>query len=237
MDDAFFSVHRDLPREGPGLPDDVAWALAASGVTGPVRILDAACGPGADLVTLAEHLPEAEIHGIDAVAHFVAAAQARVHRFGPRVRVTQGDMAKIEGPYDLIWCAGALYFLGLTQGLTLWRSALAQGGAVAFSEPVLLGGPEPQVVSEFWAEYPQITDHAGIVARVRQAGFEVVGHRLISGDAWAAYYNPMQVRVDRLRATGDTRLTAALDEAAREMALWQAAPDRIAYNLVLVRPA
>lgn len=59
--DAFFTVHRDLPREGPGEAADVRWALDQLGLSGPIDVLDAACGPGADLVELADALPQARI--------------------------------------------------------------------------------------------------------------------------------------------------------------------------------
>ena len=236
-EDAFFTVHRDLPREGPGLARDVGWALDRLGVAGAVRVLDAGCGPGADLETLAGMLPEARITGMDQVAHFVTAARDRVARFGARVDARRGDMAAVTGPYDLIWCAGALYFLGVTEGLRQWRGTLAPGGAVAFSEPVLLSPDEPAPVQAFWEEYPGITGLDGVLARVRAAGYAPVDHRLIIGAAWEAYYRPLLARIDRLRAAGaDAPLKAALDASAREAVLWQEARDRIAYLLVLARP-
>jgi|GEM_PF-4683729 len=54
MSSAFFTVHRDLDREGPGEAADVHWALDVAGTPEDARILDAACGPGADMVTLAK---------------------------------------------------------------------------------------------------------------------------------------------------------------------------------------
>lgn len=44
--DAFFALHRDLPREGPGEAADVAWALEVAGVAPGARVADAGCGPG-----------------------------------------------------------------------------------------------------------------------------------------------------------------------------------------------
>ncbi len=235
--EAFFTVHRDLPREGPGTPGDVHWALGQLGLSGDVRILDAGCGPGADLETLADALPEARLHGLDGVEHFVNSAKERVARFGPRVSVSQGDMSAITGPYDLIWCAGALYFLGVTEGLQIWRKALQSGGAVVFSEPVLLSTPATDGARRFWHEYPQITDLDGIKARVDQAGFTTRAHRMIVGAPWQAYYEPMQSRIDMLRDdTPDAALIAALDENQQEIDHWMAAKDDIAYALLIVSP-
>jgi len=234
---AFFTVHRDLPREGPGTPQDVQWALDQLGLTGALDVLDAACGPGADLETLARALPDARITGMEKVQHFVAAARARVAPFGPRVTAIEADMSALDGSYDLIWCAGALYFLGVTEGLQGWRSALNPGGAVAFSEPVLPDTPPGDAVMAFWQEYPQITDLNGIRARVTAAGYNVQAHRMIVGAPWEAYYTPVQARIDMLRGQNpDAALRAALDENQQEIDRWRAAPDQIAYALVIATP-
>lgn len=234
---AFFTIHQDLPREGPGESADVHWALKTAGVFGTVRVLDAACGPGADLVTLAEDLPSATITGIEKHTGFVAQAHSRVASFGPRVQVIEGEMADPGGPYDFIWCAGALYFLGVTEGLSLWKDALSPGGKIAFSEPVLLDGPQPAEVSEFWEEYPSITKMDGIHNRIKAAGYRVTDTRMIVGAPWEAYYAPMVARIAKLRAEDPSpALTEALDLSAREAELWAAVPDHIAYALFVVQP-
>lgn len=235
--EAFFTVHKDLPREGPGAPEDVQWMLEQTGLSGQISVCDAGCGPGADAITLAEMLPEAQVTGIEQQAQFVEFAKARCFRFGDRVRVEQGDMADPGGPYDLIWCAGALYFLGVAEGLRHWKDALTPGGWVAFSEPVKLSDPMPNAATAFWEEYPQITDLQGIADQVSAAGFEMADHRLITGEPWANYYAPMKTRLEKLSAgdPGDA-LMAAIEDARREIALWEAAPDDIAYVLVLARP-
>jgi trans-aconitate methyltransferase len=235
--DAFFTVHHDLPREGPGEAADVRWALDQLGLSGSVDVLDAACGPGADLVELADALPQARIMGMELVPHFVAAAQARVADYSDRVTAIEADMRTLDSTYDLIWCAGALYFLGVTEGLQGWRSALKDGGAVVFSEPVLLGSPPSDATLAFWAEYPQITDLDGIIARVSAAGYRVQGHRMIVGAPWRSYFTPLQARIDMLRGQSpDAALGAALDENQLEIDRWHAAPDDIAYALLIAVP-
>ena len=235
---AFLEVHKDLPREGPGTPEDVHWAIDCLGLSGAVDIFDAACGPGDDTVTLARALPNARIRAVDTTEQFVSKAQARTAEFGTRVLVEYGDMAAPGASYDLIWCAGALYFLGVTEGLLTWRTSLKPGGHVVFSEPVLLDAPPDADVAAFWEEYPQITDLAGIEARVTAAGYRSLAHRMIVGDAWQAYYDPMQARIDRLRATAtDPHILAALDENQAEIDRWRAARDHIAYALLIVTPA
>lgn len=218
---AFFTVHQDLPREGPGDRESLDWALAQTSLAPDAHILDAACGPGADLMHLKSHVPHGRVIGIDAHAPFVAAATARCAGQAG-IRVTQGDMADPGGPYDMIWCAGALYFLGVERGLTLWRSALASGGIVAFSEPVILSDPLPAGARDFWEGYAGLTDEAGIRAAAAAAGYTVRATRVLPDAAWEAYYTPLSARIDALRATGpDADLRAVLDAAAAEVAQWR----------------
>lgn len=230
----FFTLHRDLPREGPGEAADVLWALAQ--VPQPARVADLACGPGADLVTLANALPGALLVGIDRQAHFVAAARTRVAEFGARVAVRQGDMLDAGGPHDLIWCAGAIYMPGIGAALTRWRAALAPGGHIAFSAPVLLGSANA-VTDEFWAGVPDLTDEAGIAVLVEALGYRTLATRLVIGTPWADYYTPMVARIALLRPAADADLTQALDEADHEIALWRDNPRTIAYVLSVIAPA
>ena len=234
-DDSFLTLYTDLAREGPGAAADLGWALSVAATPAKARICDAGCGSGADTVTLAKERPEAQIEAVDKIAHFVAAARQRTARFGDRVQVRQGDMADLSGPYDLIWCAGAIYFLGVSEALTRWRSALAPEGAVAFSEPCLLPRPS-EAARAFWEEYPQITDISGIRARVAAAGYRVLGEQMQIGAAWEAYYRPIEKRIEKLRPTATGALAAALDQAEQEIARWRAAPSEIAYALLVVKP-
>lgn len=233
--DPFLHLHRGMTRQGPGTPEDVRWALGLVDLPEHPHVMDAGCGPGADLVTLAEALPRAQVEGVDIHAHFIEEARAATAQF-TNVSVSTGDMAEISGPYDFIWCAGALYFLGITEGLTLWRRALTATGAIAFSEPTL--SPDAsQAAKQFWDDYPAITDQDGLDARIRAAGYDILGQRRIEGMAWAGYYAQLSARIAQLRPGADADLCEVLDAAAREISLWRSAPTEVTYSLMVVRPS
>jgi len=236
--DAFFTLYSGLDREGPGLPEDVLWALGVAGTPEAAAICDAGCGSGADTVTLAEARPGARITAIDITPSLAAEARARAARFGDRVRVREGNMADLPGKFDLVWCAGAAYFLGLEAALRGWRGALAPGGRIAFSEPVYPHPPTAAML-DFWQDVPgSVTDLDGIIARIAAAGYRSLGHRLLIGAPWAAYYAPLEARIAKLRAAQPSpELSLVLDSSAREIAAWQASPDDIAYALFVVEPA
>lgn len=232
---AFLKLHRDLPREGPGLSEDVIWAAEAAGIDPNARISDAACGPGADIAALLQIAPEGHITAMDKVAQFVTQAQAR-HAGDARVSVSQGDMADITGPFDFIWCAGAIYFLGVTEALTLWRNALAPCGTIAFSQLCWFTATPSEAAQAGWADYVDMTDEAGVLERARAAGYEVLATKRLSDAAWEAYYVPLDARIAALEGTTDAVLQQVLDEARDEAALWRAERETFGYLLCVVRP-
>jgi SAM-dependent methyltransferase len=234
--DAFFTLHADLPREGPGETADVAWAAEVAGLARGARLLDAACGPGGDIGALLRAAPEGHVTAIDLHAPFIDHAKSR---WGADRRVTLevGDMTDPEGPFDLIWCAGAVYFLGIEAALSAWRGRLAPGGAIAFSEPVYLVETPSDGAVAFWAEEGLAIGTAStIAARVASAGYATLATRVLSDVAWEGYFRPLEDRIARLRSRADARLAAALDAGLAEIAAWRAHRRETGYLLSVVRP-
>lgn len=232
----FFTIHADLPREGPGETADVAWAAEEAGLTRGARICDAGSGPGGDIGALLRAAEGAHVTAIDAHAPFIEAAKTRWGA-DKRVELVAGDYTEITGPFDFIWSAGAVYFHGIADLLPVWRPALAAGGAIAFSEPCLFkDGPASDVVKAMWDDYPRLTDAKGIAAQVRLAGFETLAVRKLSDVAWESYYRPMEARIAQLRGSADVRMHGALDEAEAEIAAWRANRADTGYLLSVVRP-
>ncbi|WP_299023626.1 trans-aconitate 2-methyltransferase [uncultured Sulfitobacter sp.] len=235
--EAFFALHRDLPREGPGEAADVAWAVSLLELPDRAHVADVACGPGGDIAALLEAAPNGHITAFDTTAHFVQAARQTWGHDG-RVTVLRADMKAIANPYDLIWCAGAVYFMGVTAALTAWRKSLLPQGAVVFSEACWFTDTPSPRAAELWArEYPSMTNTAGITAQITDAGYEVLGQRRLSDAAWEAYFTPLEARAKALREDADGPLTDVLDEAEEEIACWRAHKNEFGYLLSVVRPA
>ncbi|AXI46193.1 class I SAM-dependent methyltransferase [Sulfitobacter sp. SK012] len=234
--EAFFTLHRDLSREGPGEPADVAWAAALAKLSPKAVVGDVACGPGGDIAALLDAAPQGHVTALDKTPHFVDTAR-NAWRGDDRVTVLRADMARVANQYDMIWCAGAVYFLGVTQALQAWRKSLTKSGVIAFSEPCWFTDDRSAEAQANWAEYPAMTDTAGIAAKVEAAGYEMLGTRALSDAAWEAYYSPVDARIAMLRGTGDAALETVLDEAEAEAACWRANRASFGYLLCVVRPA
>jgi SAM-dependent methyltransferase len=235
--EAFFTLHAELPREGPGETADVAWAAEMAGTPPGARILDAACGPGGDIGALLRAAREGHVTAIDKHAPFIDQARTRWGR-NDRVSLCVGDMTAPGGPYDLIWCAGAVYFIGIERALSAWRAALAPGGAVAFSEPCHFTDMPSDAAEAFWGdEGIAVGTASSIAARVAAAGFETLATRTLSDVAWESYFRPIADRIARLRPGAGAGLLAVLDQHVAEMDGWRAVRAETGYLLSVVRPA
>jgi len=231
-------IHSGNPREGPGDRESMDWALncALSQVDLPEapRVLDAGCGPGADIPGLLAHMPRARLIAMDSHAPYIERVRAEFVD-DPRVKGVTGDMAQPEGRFDLIWSAGALYNLGVGKGLRDWHAHLVDGGAVVFSELAWTCAARSAAATDHWAAvYPAMQDREGVLAEARAAGYEIRADRFLPRAAWANYYDPLQARVDELRAAdAGPGMQAALDEEQREIDLWRGHGDEYGYLQVV----
>lgn len=244
--DAFFTLHSDLPRQGPGERGDVSWMAEIAGLKRNAAICDAGCGPGADIPALLFAAPDAHVTAFDLHQGFVDEATPRFQA-NPQVKVRQGRLIKADdglpdicalGPFDLIWCAGAAYFEGVQTCLEAWKPALNPGGLVAFSDAVWLVSEDqrsPDPVTQ-WQDYPAMTDLAGMADQIAAAGYETLGTRVLDDAAWEGYYGPMERRIAALRPDADAALSAVLDQGAEEARIWRQHRREFGYLLSVVRP-
>ena len=127
----FWDVHSSLPREGPGSAETTKRALElAAPVPRSANVLDIASGPGAQTIDLARLLPEATIWAIDTHQPFVDETNRRAAALGVdhRVKALSGDMRSLQFPhsgFDLVWCEGAAYFMGVESALRAWKRRCA----------------------------------------------------------------------------------------------------------------
>lgn len=233
--EAFFALQEGLPRQGPGDRASLDAALAPLDLPRNAQILDAGCGVGADIAGLLAHAPEGRVTAVDTHAPFVDLA-GNAHAGDGRVAAAARSMLDCAGPYDLIWCSGALYFLGLEAGLAWATRALAPGGAIAFSEPAFFTeAPSPEARGFWEGEEAAIRTAPAIRTACEAAGFAVLSAFPLPDAAWEAYYAPMEARVGALRPGAAPAMEAALDAALREAAGWRAAKAETGYLMVTAR--
>ena len=232
----FWAIHRALPREGPGDRTSLDWALRMAAVRPDAAICDAGCGPGADIPALLAHVPRGRVHAVDAHAPFAGHVRARFAG-DRRVTVEHGDMTALTGPFDFIWCAGAVYAVGIGAALPAFHRALRPGGKAAFSHLCWLGEDRPPEAAAFWAEeYPAMPDIAGAAAEIALTGARILGRTLVSPQGWEAYYTPLEARLDALEPDAPDALADTIAAHRREIDVWRSHGDSFGYVLFLVAP-
>lgn len=223
----FLDVHSQLPREGPGNRASTTRALeAAQPLPLGARVLDIGCGPGMQTLDLAELMPGAVIRAVDLRPANVTEAASRVRAagLGERVTVEVADMQALPYPartFDLIWCEGAAYVMGVADALESWRPLLAPDGRLAFTDLVWLTDAVPPELKRWWASaYPDMGSIARGLERARLAGYRILDHFVLPEAAWwDDYYGPMERRIEQLRPRyrDDKAANAVLEACQREI--------------------
>ncbi len=232
----FLELYGALPRQGPGNRASLDRAMQVIRPAKDAACLDAGCGVGADISGLLAHVPDGSVDGFEFYPEFAEWAARK--NSDPRVRVRTGDMLELDATYDLIWSMGAVYIPGVNTALRRWKPHLGPGGKIAFSEIVWLTDTPPIEAQDFWASYPAMTHLGGIETICRDEGYRVLDRTVLPDDAWEAYYHPLEARIAECRkGTCSEALTAVMDEAEAEIALWRAHRRAFGYGLFVVKVA
>ena len=242
--DAFFELYGALPRGGPG--SDAA-TLQAIRMLDPVpehpRILDLGCGPGKQSLVLARELG-GEVTALDLHAPYLERLEraARQQGLADRIRLRHADMNALDDPpgsYDLVWSEGALYILGFLEGLRRVGPLLRPSGTLAVTEPVWTAAEPPAEIRGFFeAEYPAIASIPDTLAKAGQAGLDPYAHFTLPPECWLEeYYAPMRRRIALLepRAGTNPELREVLDDARREIGLYERHGSSYGYEFLLMR--
>lgn len=239
----FLEVHRDLPREGPGNQDSTARALSLAGRL-PVApsLLDIACGPGMQTIHLAELLPDATITAVDLHKSMTAEARRRVAAAGmsARIVVEIGDMTALTYPdaaFDLIWCEGAAYNMGVERAIRTWKRMLKPAGIIALTDAVWLKQDPPEDLAEFWAAYPDMNNVESRRQMIEECGYELKGDFILPETAWwDDYYLPMKLRLQTLavKYNDDSEAMSVVNDCNAEIAFYEQYADYYGYVFLVM---
>ena len=242
----FFELFSGLPRQGPGTTACTRRALGLVPDVGPQTcVLDVGCGTGAQTLVLAESSP-AHIFAVDNHPPFIDALNRKALELGlaDRVEGRVADMRRLgvdflDGAFDLIWCEGAIYNMGVEAALRDWDWLLVDNGHVALTEVCWRKPDPPAACAAFWKEeYPAIRDTSALLEAIEASDYETVGHFPLPASAWwDDYYRPLQENVtafrERHRDAPDAQELA--DHCQTEIDTWHAYSEFYGYHFFVAR--
>lgn len=237
--EVFWALHSDLPREGVGSDATTRTLLD---LTAPLpsspRALDVGCGPGRASLVLAA--AGARVTAVDLHDPFLHRTRAAAQDAGlaGRVAVERASMTALPHPdsaFDLLWCEGAAYLMGVDRALLEWRRLLRPGGALVLTDAVWTTATPSEEARRFWAQYPDMRDEAALAAAARSAGWEVLATHLLPDADWTdEYHGPLAAAIDAW-PDPDPDTAAVLAEARREVDVRQAHRDEFGYLALVLR--
>ena len=240
----FFEIHKDIPREGPGLNESTRLALSMlEDLPSELNVVDIGCGPGMQTIELAKNI-NGKITAIDTHKPFLDALTKSALEEGvtDKIEAKEGSMFSLElkkNSVDLIWSEGAIYIIGFGQGIKEWREYIKTGGYLVASELSWLRNDIPEEPKRFWeADYPGMKGIVDNIKTIEKSGYTSVGHFVLPKRAWwEHYYNPLTERIQMLRGkyAGDQEANDRLDSAEREIELYKKYSDYYGYVFYLMK--
>lgn len=241
--EVFFKIYEGLDREGPGSFEMTRRALdLCKNAPAKPAILELGCGTGGATRDLAK-LTNGTIIATDIYQPFLDKVTERVVAMGAADRVTamKRDMAALDfepESFDIIWCEGAAYIMGVDKAFEYWKQFLKPGGYLVISDAVWLTKNAPGEVKAFWAEgYPAMRTAEGNVQAGESFGYTSLGHFTIDTSCWDDFYNDVERRLieieDMYKDDPDGR--AIIDTTRKEIDLYRKHPNMYGYELHVFR--
>jgi trans-aconitate methyltransferase len=198
-------------------------------------IVDAGCGTGRQTMVLAKEL-NTVVHAVDSYKPFLHDLTRRAKAAGIEHLIqTHGmDMKDIPGVFqyiDLLWSEGAAYNIGFSNALTIWASAINEGGFAVVSELSWLREQVPDAVREFFLSgYPDMQSMQQNITIAANTGYTGLATHTLPKEAWVeGYYDILEPRAKALVDHPDAAVRDVAVETAKEVDIFNCSDESYGY--------
>ena len=239
----FFKIYEGLDREGPGsfAMTKHAFDLCVD-VPDTPAILELGCGSGGATLDLAK-ITGGTIIATDVHQPFLDRLVEKATDMGVANCITtmKQDMAELDfepESFDILWCEGAAYIMGVDKAFEYWKQFLRPGGCLVISDAVWLTDNVPDEVKAFWAEgYPGMRTAGGNIRAGESFGYTSLGHFTIDTQCWDDFYDDVERRINDIESIyrNDPDGQAIIDITRKENELYRKYPDMYGYEFHVFR--
>lgn len=207
MNNYFYEVYENIPRQGPGLNASTrkAFHYIKGYLPFQPEILDIGCGKGVQTIELAK-LSNGRITAVDNHQYFLNCLEnvAISEDFQEKIQCLNADMNTLpfqNQSFDLIWAEGSVFIIGIGEGLKQWKKYLKQDGFLVLTDLVWLTDERPDEVVNYWKQESLNVLTADEVNKLAlKEGYNLISHYTLPREGWLTeYIVPQEKIISELR--------------------------------------
>lgn len=222
--DAFWKIHEDLPRQGPGSDATTENLFSLAAKDGNLKdAIDMGCGPGSSALLLASH--GLHVRCIDTHEPFLEELQKHARRRGLSKYIEAKNASISDVPYpdssfNLVWSEGTAYLIGWRNALALWKRLLRPQGKLVVTDSFWLTDQRSPDAVTFWKADPSMTTVEQATAIATNLGYKLVMTYLQPDSDWFdEYYTPMEDKISRLGKNASADMKKAIEDTNFEISV------------------
>ena len=170
------------------------------------EILDVGCGKGVQTLDLAR-TSKGKIKAVDNHAFFLDYLELTAQKEGYEntITCTNADMKSMPFKnecFDLIWSEGAVFIIGIKEGLKEWKKYLKKNGFLVLTDLIWLKNKRPEELNNYWEqEGLSIMTVEQVIAISDKEGYKLMKHFTLPASSWLKeYIMPQEAVIALLKA-------------------------------------
>jgi ubiquinone/menaquinone biosynthesis C-methylase UbiE len=174
---------------------------------------------------------------------------AKKEGLSARIKTLKGDMFNLQfekGSFDVVWCEGSIFIIGLEKGLCEWKPLLADNGYLVASELSWLKNDRPDELEDYMKEMYAGLEGSAVntveenLKTADKLGCSVVDSFILPKSGWwDNYYTPIEAKLPALKAKhkDEPEALAYLAAEEKEIEMFRRYSDYYGYAFYVLQKA